>query len=293
MLVRPLRADDVASAERVTAESFFALDVATHRADEPVPTSMRPPERAARWCRSAHHLLAHDPAGCWVSEDSQGVSGVALALRREGLWGLASYAVLPRAQGAGVGKALLAAALRYSEGCSRGMIVSSHDPRAVRRYRLVGFDLHPAMLLTGMVARDRLPVVDGLRDGSGADADFCDSVDRQVRGAGHGVDHQLLASANPLLVSDLLTGSGYCYVAPNGSPLLLAATNRRVAQRLLWASLAMSTPDQPVWFGDVTADQQWAVDVALAAGLTIRNEGYLCLRRMRPPKPYLPSGHFL
>ena len=96
-----------------------------------------------------------------------------------------------------------------------------------------------------------------------------------------------------LQVCDLMTGRGYVYVRRDGSPELLAATNRRVAQRLLWTALAMSSPDKPVSFGDVTAEQQWALDVALAAGLRIGNEGFLCVRHLRPPAPYLPSGRFL
>ena len=43
----------------------------------------------------------------------------------------------------------------------------------------------------------------------------------------------------------------------------------------------------------LTAAQEWAVDVALTAGLSLRTEGYLCLRHMRPPAPYIPSGAFL
>ena len=39
--------------------------------------------------------------------------------------------------------------------------------------------------------------------------------------------------------------------------------------------------------------QEWAVDVGLAAGMEVHGRGYLALRHMRPPMPYLPSGHFL
>jgi GNAT superfamily N-acetyltransferase len=286
-----MRQADVAGAERVTAEAFYAL--ATHPANVAAPQGLRPPERAERWRRWAAHLLAHDGPGCWVAEDDEGLCGAATSLRREGLWGLASYAVLPRAQNAGVGRALLDAALRYSEGCLRGIICASQDARAVRRYRLAGFALHPAMQVRGTVSRATLPVVDGIRAGGLGDVDFCDSVDRRVRGSGHGVDHGVLFAEFRLEVCDLMTGSGYCYVHPSGGPVLLAATNRRIAQRLLWSSLATSSPDVAVEFGDITAGQQWALDVALAAGLSIYNEGYLCVRHMQPPAPYLPSSHFL
>ena len=42
----------------------------------------------------------------------------------------------------------------------------------------------------------------------------------------------------------------------------------------------------------LTAEQEWAVDVGIAAGLDISNDGYVCLRGMRPP-PYIPSQLFL
>jgi hypothetical protein len=136
-------------------------------------------------------------------------------------------------------------------------------------------------------------MVGGVRPGSDADRDLLDSVDRQVRASAHGVDHRFIGQGCALLVFDQLTGSGYAYVDAGGSPYLLAATNRRIAQRLLWSALAMSSPDEQVAIAGLTADQEWAVDVALAAGLSLGSSGYLCLRHMRPPSPYIPSGHFL
>ncbi|MGO4756280.1 GNAT family N-acetyltransferase, partial [Streptomyces sp. 2MCAF27] len=43
----------------------------------------------------------------------------------------------------------------------------------------------------------------------------------------------------------------------------------------------------------LTAEQEWAVDVGLAAGLELATQGYVCLRGMRPPTPYIPSSTFL
>jgi len=285
-----MRAEDIAAAERVTAEAFSAIAARPGAVRTP---ARRTPVPAERWQRRAEHLLRHDPGGCWVAAAVGEVVGVAMALRREGLWGLSSYGVLPGEQGRGLGKALLEVAVGYGAGCLRGMICSSHDPRAVRRYRAAGFTLHPAMRLAGVVDRAVLPVVDGVREGSVSDLDLCDSVDRQVRGAAHGPDSRLWLERSTLLVCDQLTGSGYCFVESDGTPHVLAATSRRVASRLLWEALARSDTATPISFGDVTAEQEWAVDIALAAGLSVHNEGYLCLRHMRPPTPYLPSAHFL
>ena len=43
----------------------------------------------------------------------------------------------------------------------------------------------------------------------------------------------------------------------------------------------------------VTAANEWAVDVGLACRLQVWTSGYLALRGMKPPTPYLHSGHFL
>ena len=45
--------------------------------------------------------------------------------------------------------------MHHGRGCLRGMFAASADPGAVRRYRLAGFDLHPQMMLTGVVDRSR------------------------------------------------------------------------------------------------------------------------------------------
>ena len=74
---------------------------------------------------------------------------------------------------------------------------------------------------------------------------------------------------------------------------MLAATDPQAAQSVLWACLAGSAEGSPVEFDNLTAPQQWAVDVGLAAGLTVHARGFVGLRNLAPPTPYIPSGHFL
>jgi hypothetical protein len=87
------------------------------------------------------------------------------------------------------------------------------------------------------------------------------------------------------VVSDSSTGQGYAYL-DNGTALL-AATDRRTAARLLWEAIASS---DDVLVGHITPENSWAVDVGLAAGLALDQAGYLALRHMRPPAPYLAHG---
>jgi GNAT superfamily N-acetyltransferase len=291
-VIRPMRPGDVDEVERLTGSAYLQLDVATRVSNRPQPTG-RDERTVAQWRNRCMRSIEHDPGGCWVAETDAALVGVAISARRELMWILSGFAVAPAAQGSGLGARLLDAALSYGAGCLRGMLASSIDPRAVRRYRLAGFTLHPTMVLEGPVDRALLPVVDFVREGTPSDRDLADSVDRLTRGAAHGPDHESLAALADMLVVDRPTGQGYAYVRPGGSVALLAATNMRTAQRLLWECLSRSTPDRPVEVSHVSAEQEWAVDVAMAARLEVHVRGYLALRHMRPPAPYLPSGYHL
>jgi GNAT superfamily N-acetyltransferase len=290
--IRPMRSEDVPAAERLTAQGFYDLDLRTSRRNAPEPV-MRTEAKAATWRRRMEHMLAHDPGGCFVADDGSELLGVAAAVRRDLTWILATFVVRPEVQGRGVGKQLLDAALGYGDGCLRAMLAASEDAKAVRRYWSAGFTMHPTMTLTGKVRRDLLPVVERVRDGGVGDIDLLNSVDRQVRDAAHGVDHEILSPTYRLVVVDRSTGSGYAYVEPGGGPYLLAATNRRTATDLLWETLAASSPDEACTIGHVSAPNEWAVDVGMAARMELASDGYLALRGMKPPRPYLPSRHFL
>ena len=216
--VRPMTPADVPSVERLTDTTWFDLETRTHRTGWPEPRH-RSEGGAADWRLRMEHLVGHDPRGCWVAEDDSGLLGAVASMRRDTTWLLATYAVRPGVQGRGIGRQLLDAALSYGSGCLRGMLGSSEDPLAVRRYRAAGFTLHPSMLLRGVVPRAMLPVVERVREGSAGDIDLMNSVDRQVRGAAHGVDHDVLSGLYRLVVADRATGSGYAYVAAVGREL--------------------------------------------------------------------------
>ncbi|WP_137292803.1 GNAT family N-acetyltransferase [Nocardioides dongxiaopingii] len=292
VLIRPMRADDVPTAERLSDEAFLELDRRVFRRDQPDPEPRRP-DHSAGWVERTRHLLGTDAAGCWVAEEDGAMLGFATSLRREGTWVLATYAVRPGQQGRGLGRQVLDAALTHSQGCLRGMLSASDDPRAVRRYLLAGFTMHPQMSLSGTVDRTAIPPDAGakVREATAADTDLMDSVDRHCRGAAHGPDHPLMQRIFRAVVSDSTTGSGYAYLNPRGAVALLAATNRRTAQRLLWSAIAEGPGEQTI--GHVTAANAWAVEICTAVRLGLRTSGYLALRGMRPPTTYLHNGALL
>ncbi len=287
-----MTAGDVSVAERLSDEGFHELDLRMHRPSWP-PPERRGSSGSGRWIDRTTHLLRTDPGGCWVAENDTGLVGFATSFVRDTTWMLATYVVRPGLQGGGIGKSLLDAALQHGRGCLHGMLSASSDPRAVRRYYAAGFELHPQMFLTGVVDRSAIPTIDRVREGSSADIDLMNSVDRQTRGAAHGPDHEFLLDRQRLIVSESSIGSGYAYFGERSTVLLLAATNRRTAARLMWAGLADAPADRPVHIPHITAANQWAIQIGMAARLEVHQEGYLGLRGMKPPSPYLHDGALL
>jgi GNAT superfamily N-acetyltransferase len=290
--IRPMRDADVEVCEQLSSRAFLELDRRTYPRGWPDP-GPRPPHRVSTWHARTRHLLVTDPGGCWVAEVDGKLVGFATSLVRELMWILAAYAVEPGLQGRGLGRALLDAALQHGRGCLRGMLNATADPQALRRYALAGFRVQPQMMLRGTVDRALLPVVRHVREGTPGDRDLLDSLDRRTRGAAHGPDHEVVARELRLLVTDRPAGSGYAYVDAAGAPVLLAATSRKAASLLTWEGLAASDPAVPVEVGHVSAANDWAVDLAMAARLTVWSRGFLALRRMKDPAPYIPHPTLL
>jgi GNAT superfamily N-acetyltransferase len=253
---------------------------------EPQP---RTTEGSLQWIDRMRHFLALDPDGCWVATDGDDIVGFAISQNREGLWYLATYGVLTAYQGRGLGRRLMDVVLAHA-GDRPGLLSSTVHPGATRRYRLAGFSLHPQMRMVGTVDRSTLPAVAGLSEGTADDVEWMDALDREIRGAGHGPDHAYMLERLRLVVA---RGDrrGYAYIDEGGRSALLAAASQETAQDLLWEALAASRGDTLV--NCITAANQWAVDVGLAARLDIGQEGYVAVRGMPDPRPYLASGHFL
>ncbi|WP_035871467.1 GNAT family N-acetyltransferase [Kitasatospora cheerisanensis] len=293
MIIRQLRdtAEDAEAVNRVSRAAFRDLD------GRPPAEGPEPEDEHARIRRLARsrHLAVTDPQGCWIAEQDGEPLGAALSLRREGVWVLALFVVLPSAQGQGVGRLLLERAAAYGRGCLRGLLCASPSAAAARRYRAAGFTLHPTMRLTGRVDRERLldPGDVPVHRGNASHLHLLDSVDRRLRGAAHGPDHGfMLAHFEELLVADTLAGTGYCY-RDGGTVQLVAATSKRIAARLLREALARVPADTDADVSFLTAEQEWAVDVGLDLGLSLSTRGYLGVRGMRPPAPYVPNGGYL
>jgi GNAT superfamily N-acetyltransferase len=234
------------------------------------------------------HVIESDPGGAWLAEEDGRPVGAALAILRDGLWGLSMLVVHPDAQSGGVGRALLERTLRYGAGARGGIIASSGDARALRAYARAGFALHPAVQAGGVPRR--LDVPPGVREGSLADLGLTEAVDRAVRGAAHGPDIEALLANSRMLVVE---GRGYA-LAREDHLALLAATDETAARDLLRAVIATAPEGESIRVEYLTAAQGWAVDVVLEAGLALEVHNALFLRGdVGPFHPYLPSGAYL
>jgi hypothetical protein len=166
------------------------------------------------------------------------------------------------------------------------------DPQAMRAYQRAGFALEPTLQATGRVERGSVPVTGTVRDGDANDLDLAAQVDRSQRGSAHGADLQLLVELdNRLLVVDDGQRRGYAVI--DGSPRIVAATDVHAAQALLWTALAECTAEE-ISVHALRANQQWAIDVVVRAGLRLAPGGPLCtMGELGPMAPYLPHTGLL
>jgi GNAT superfamily N-acetyltransferase len=281
--LRPMVREDALAVFELSVRTFAEL---AERFHEPPPPAPQPARALVR----LHHVLERDPGGAWVAEHDGEVVGAALAIDRDGLWGLSLLVVDPAHQSRGLGRALLGRALAYADGGRRGgVILASSDSRALRTYARAGFAAHPCLFARGHpVAVERPP---GVREGGPADRVLADRVDRAVRGTAHGDDiDAMLRAGSQLLVAP---ERGYA-VIDHGRVRLLAALDEETAADLLRAAMAAVPPGEEAVIEWVSALQRWAVAPVVDAGLTLRVEGAVFLRGdVGPFRPYLPSGAYL
>lgn len=277
-----MRDDDVVAAHELVVATFADLGRRMHEPPHP------PGDPAGAHVR-LRRILATDPGGSWVAEDAAGLSGVALAILRDGLWGLSLLVVRPDLQSAGIGSALLSRTLEYGAGARGGIILASPDPRALRAYARAGFALHPCLTATGK-PRGAVGCAD-VRPFEPADHELAAAVDRKLRGAPHGADLDALAEGGNELLT--LPGRGYA-VHLGGAVKTIAAHDEEAAAALLRTVLARMPADKDAGVEWLTGSQQWAIDVAVSVGLELRPAGAVCLRGdVGTFRPYLPGGAYL
>jgi GNAT superfamily N-acetyltransferase len=281
-IIRPMEERDLRGVHETSVLTFRDLSERLGEPPDPAPSFGYAAVRL-------RHLLATDPGGAWVAERDGEVVGCALALVREGLWGLSLLVVHPDVQSNGVGRELLARAYRYGDSARGRIILASRDARAIRAYLRLGLDLHPAAVALGR-ARD-IAWPDDVRPFSAEDRAWVDEVGRAVRGAPHGADLDACLAAECTIA--VVPERGYA-VWRDGALRMLAATAEDAARSLLRAHLA-ATGGREASVEWLTSRQQWAIQECLDAGLRIEPGGGAVLTggELGAMVPYLPSGAYL
>jgi GNAT superfamily N-acetyltransferase len=278
IVIRAMRAQDIGAVDEV---AYGVLGHYRPATDESA--------RRTRAQRRFERYLAVDPGGAWVAEIGGEVAGTAIAIMRDGIWGLGLFAVAARHQARGVGRRLLEAALAYGEGARGGLIMSSEDPKAMRRYSLAGFDLRPCVAAAGVLRPDLPQVVVDEPDRATGLAHAA-PISRAVRGASHGEDLGLLLDAD----CRMLTLERGFAIHEEGTVRILAALDEATAITLMEACFAQAPRGATVQVDLLTAGQDWAVRTCLRAGLALTPVGGVFVRGdVGPMRPYVPTGAWL
>ena len=95
-----MRKDDALAVHLLAFKTFTELGERLHDPPQPPP---RPEPALIR----INQLIERDPGGAWVTERDGELVGAALAIDRDGLWGLSLLVVDPEHQSAGLGRELL------------------------------------------------------------------------------------------------------------------------------------------------------------------------------------------
>jgi ribosomal protein S18 acetylase RimI-like enzyme len=277
-LVRPMAEEDIHQVATVTAEAF-GTDIS---------------EAWARgvWERRLRHALVSDPDGSFVSEHDGLVTGAAQAVIRDGIWILSLMAVSPTLGVGGEGRALMDSTLDYGGDCDGGLVVASNDPRALRLYGSSGFTLEAAFKANGTVDPSALPAPDpAITPVAPAELDSLDAISRAARGAGHTPDLEVALFRGSSI--SRLEDRGFVVSMPGRGVWALAARDEAAATALLWHGLAELLHEPQIEIGWVTGAQQWALDVLLAARLSLSAYGAIGTRgAVGPMHPYIPSPPF-
>jgi GNAT superfamily N-acetyltransferase len=261
------------------------------RAALPPPPELDETRSAIFWAERFERLLLADAGGCWTAEDADGrIVGSALSLVRDGIWGLSFLAVHPDHQAQGIGRQLLDAALTHAEGARAGIIASSVDPKAMRRYSSAGFDLRPCVAAGGIVDRSSIPA--GMRSRETNDLSLMEPLGREVRGGAYAPEDfavYVKSGWSALRYAD----DGIALTA-KGSPSVVVARTVQAAADLLWSSLAAGPPGATVHVDFIMDGQDWAIRTILDAGLLLSPDGPMFTRGdLGPLRPWIPAGTFL
>jgi GNAT superfamily N-acetyltransferase len=284
--LRAMTDPDVPAVVRAWDQAFQAMCARYGLAFTPMTA-----ENDLRLGTRIRHFLSTDPGGSWVADDAGVIVGLSQSFVRQSYWVLSLLATLPGFQGRGLGRELLQLALNNAEPDGPGTIQSSRDPAAMALYTSAGFSLHPVVNGHGTVRSGTVNADPRVRHSDDRELELVDAIDRAVRSGARTVDIVAMLQepgARLLLMSD----RGYA-VVKDDRVVTLGARDEDAAAALLETFLAETGEDKMVEVMWLTARQQWAIGVLVAAGVELRPYGAVMVRNLPGlPATYIPSGGY-
>lgn len=270
LIYRAARQEDVPAMGEVVRSAYNALSRQHGFAEIPV----RPPSTFQGFS------IKHEPAGCWIAEDSGRVVGIAISWVRDDLWFLAQLFIDPSFQAHGVGGALLERALTHGRNATnRALVTFAYNPVSIGFYvRHAMYPRAPLYRLEGRAERFRSP---DLAEAAGCDrlepddrnAVLLGRLDDAVLGVDRTRHHEFFLSepaATCYVIAETGAPTGYAYVWSNGHVGPLAATSPASFERIMTAGLALAARSSSERVSLILAGSNApAMSWALGAGMHI------------------------
>ncbi|HEX6208796.1 MAG TPA: GNAT family N-acetyltransferase [Actinomycetota bacterium] len=229
----------------------------------------------------------HGTGAVFVAEDPEPV-GFSSAVIRDGVWFLSQLWVAPDRHGAGIGSALLDAALAWGRGSSTFSVVASPFPGAQTVYmRRSMFPVWHSMEFEGEAPGVEMP--EGADELTTGDQPWVDELDREVRGIARPEDHELFREhARGIALRRGDEPLGYLYAWPEGKLGPAAIRDGRDTPDLLRAGIAAG----PSRLSLIVPTTNWA---ALQEAIRLRlrlvsRTVFMASRAMPDGSRYLSSG---
>jgi GNAT superfamily N-acetyltransferase len=264
--LRPTTQDDLADVHATFLDAIGTV-FRPHGFEPPAPS----PEAHSNIQR---HIL--ETGRCYVAEDEDGIAGFGSAWTRGDDWFLASLFVRGRAQGRGVGSALLDAV--WGVASHRRTVTDAIQPVSNALYGRRGLiPATPLLTFTG------IPQITAATDEAPADLAAIDAI---AYGFDRTVDHRYWER----FARRTEWGDAYSYVFPGGDTGPVVGATPAAAARALSAELARA--EGPVRVR-IPGSARSLVEVALRACLRLGDVPGLVLlsQKLEPPTAVAPSGY--
>lgn len=236
------------------------------------PGPDRDPRAAER--RLVHVLDGAHPASAVALDGSGAIIGATIVVERGPLTVLSLAIVHEAWQSRGVGRALLERFPAAERGRNR-VIMSSPDPKAMRRYAALGLALRPTVSACGILrprAVERpAEAVDTTPLAGSAVLDAI-AADPASRGVPYGADAAMWDAQGDTLH---LIGDRAAVIRGGGVLRIAVARDPEAGRLALRAALAAVPPGVTVHLRHLREGQDWATREMLAAGLALSPEGPL------------------